>query len=61
MYLAKGGDYAKAPDPLALLAEHIETIGWQENTKWASLQQPQKNRQDWRVSVTANYNIDHVA
>jgi len=27
MYLAKGGDYGRAADPLALLAERIETIG----------------------------------
>ena len=42
MYLAKAGAYATAPDPLALLAERIETIGSQENAKWASIQQPQK-------------------
>jgi len=42
MCLAKAGAYATAPDPLALLAERIETIGSQENAKWASIQQPQK-------------------
>lgn len=42
MYLAKAGAYATVPDPLALLAERIETIGSQENAKWASIQQPQK-------------------
>ncbi|MFZ1134254.1 MAG: DUF4231 domain-containing protein [Candidatus Korobacteraceae bacterium] len=42
MYLAKAGAYATAPDPLALLAERIETIGSQENSKWASIQQPAK-------------------
>jgi hypothetical protein len=43
IYLAKGGPYATASDPHALLAERIEAIGSQENTKWASLvQQEQK-------------------
>ena len=41
-YIAKVGVYASAADPRALLAERIETIGSQENTKWTSLQQPQK-------------------
>jgi hypothetical protein len=41
-YIAKAGVYASATDPRALLAERIETIGSQENTKWTSLQQPQK-------------------
>lgn len=41
-YLAKAGVYATAADPRALLAERMETIGSQENTKWASLLQPQK-------------------
>lgn len=41
-YLGKAGVYAAATDPRALLAERIETIGSQENSKWASLQQPQK-------------------
>ena len=41
-YIAKAGVYASAADPRALLAERIETIGSQENTKWTSLQQPQK-------------------
>jgi hypothetical protein len=41
-YIAKAGVYATASDPRALLAERMETIGSQENTKWASLQQPQK-------------------
>lgn len=41
-YLAKAGVYAAAIDPRALLAERVETIGSQENTKWASLQQPLK-------------------
>jgi hypothetical protein len=44
MYLAKGGAYATATEPLALLAERIETIGSQENAKWSSLQQPQKDK-----------------
>lgn len=42
-YIAKAGVYAASADPRALLAERIETIGSQENTKWASLQQPQKS------------------
>jgi len=43
-YIAKAGVYAKLDDPRALLAERIETIGSQENTKWTSLQQPQKEK-----------------
>jgi hypothetical protein len=31
-------------DPQALRAERIETIGLQENTKWASLAQQVSNR-----------------
>jgi hypothetical protein len=42
-YIARAGVYATAADPRALLAERMETIGSQENTKWASLQQPQKS------------------
>ena len=41
-YIAHAGVYASVSDPRALLAERIETIGSQENSKWASLQQPQK-------------------
>jgi hypothetical protein len=41
-YLAGAGVYATAASPRALLTERAETIGSQENTKWASLQQPQK-------------------
>jgi hypothetical protein len=41
MYLAKAGAYATVADPHALLAERIEAIGSQENTKWASLTQQQ--------------------
>jgi hypothetical protein len=40
-YIAKAGVYAEAKNPYALLAERIETIGSQENTKWASLAQLQ--------------------
>jgi hypothetical protein len=43
-YIAKAGVYASAADPRALLAERVETIGSQENSKWASLQQPQKSK-----------------
>jgi hypothetical protein len=43
IYLAKAGDYAKSSDPHALLAERMEALGSQENSKWASLvQQEQK-------------------
>jgi len=43
IYLAKGGPYATSTDPHALLAERIEALGSQENSKWASLvQQEQK-------------------
>src|SRR5271166_2257657 len=41
-YIAGAGVYASAGNKLALLAERAETIGSQENSKWASLQQPQK-------------------
>jgi disulfide bond formation protein DsbB len=41
MYIAKAGAYAAAAERHALLAERIETIGSQENTKWASLTQQQ--------------------
>ncbi len=41
-YIAKAGVYAAPGDAHALLAERAETIGSQENSKWASLQQPQK-------------------
>jgi hypothetical protein len=41
-YIARAGLYAAAADPRALLAERMETIGSQENSKWASLQMPQK-------------------
>src|SRR5664279_2138882 len=43
-YIARAGVYAAPADAHALLAERIETIGSQENTKWASLQQPQKSK-----------------
>ena len=43
-YIARAGVYAAPTDAHALLAERIETIGSQENTKWASLQQPQKSK-----------------
>jgi len=41
-YIAGAGVYASATNAHALLAERAETIGSQENTKWTSLQQPQK-------------------
>jgi hypothetical protein len=43
LYLAKAGDYAKSTDPAGLLAERTEAIGLQENTKWASMLQSQKD------------------
>ena len=43
IYLARAGAYATATDPHALLAERVEALGSQENSKWASLvQQEQK-------------------
>jgi hypothetical protein len=43
IYLARGGAYATASDPHALLAERVEVLGSQENSKWTSLvQQEQK-------------------
>ena len=45
MYLAMAGAYASAADPHALLAERIEAISSQENTRWTALQQqPQKSK-----------------
>ncbi len=44
-YIAKAGVYSNAVDPRATLAERVEAISSQENTKWASLQQqPQKTQ-----------------
>jgi len=43
-YIAHAGVYAAAADARALLAERVETIGSQENTKWASLRQPQGSK-----------------
>jgi uncharacterized integral membrane protein len=43
-YIAGAGVYTSAENKRALLAERIETIGSQENTKWTSLQQPQKEK-----------------
>jgi hypothetical protein len=37
-YLANAGAYATAPDPHALLAEHIESTVSQEHAQWASFQ-----------------------
>ena len=44
-YIAGAGVYAEAAKPHVLLVERFETISSQENTKWASLQQPQKKDQ----------------
>lgn len=44
-YLAGAGIYGTAANPHTLLTERAETIGSQENTKWASLLQPQKKEQ----------------
>jgi hypothetical protein len=41
IYLARGGAYGTASDPHALLAERVEALGSQENSKWTSLQQQQ--------------------
>jgi hypothetical protein len=43
-YIAGAGVYAATSggNPHGLLVDRCETIGSQENTKWASLQQPQK-------------------
>ncbi len=39
LFLARGGLYANAANPRALLAERIEAIMAQENGQWVSLQQ----------------------
>ena len=42
LYFAKAGDYAKSDAPVVLLAERVEAIAFEENAKWASLLQQQK-------------------
>jgi ABC-type multidrug transport system fused ATPase/permease subunit len=42
LYLGQAGAYASAANPHALLAERIENLVSQEDTKWASLQETQK-------------------
>ncbi|HEY4679116.1 MAG TPA: DUF4231 domain-containing protein [Candidatus Angelobacter sp.] len=42
LYIAKAGPYAGASDPRAMLAERVESIASQENSKWSVLQQPEK-------------------
>ena len=42
LYSAKAGDYAKSNESLVLLAERVEAISLQENAKWASLLQQQR-------------------
>ncbi len=39
LYLAKAGPYAAKQDPLALLAERVESLVSQEHAKWASGQE----------------------
>jgi len=47
LYLAKAGSYAVADtDAARLLAERIEAIMSQENTKWVSLQSQQNQKTD---------------
>lgn len=42
LYFAKAGDYVKSDEPAVLLAERVEAIALQENAKWASLLQQQR-------------------
>lgn len=42
LYLGHAGPYAAAPDPHALLAEHIESLVSQEHAQWSSIQQQQQ-------------------
>jgi len=42
LYFAKAGDYTKSDEPVALLAERVEAIAFEENAKWASVLQQQK-------------------
>lgn len=42
LYLATAGPYAAAPNPHALLAEHIESLVSQEHAQWSAIQQPNK-------------------
>ncbi len=51
IYLAKGGPYATAANPYALLAERIEALGSQENSKWASLMQQEQKGQPAQASA----------
>ena len=39
LFLGKAGPYASAANPLALLAERVESQVSQENAKWAALQE----------------------
>jgi hypothetical protein len=38
LFLAKAGPYTAASDPRALLAERVESLVSQENTKWTAAQ-----------------------
>jgi hypothetical protein len=45
LFLASAGPYAGVANPRQLLAERIEEIMSQENTKWVSMQQEQRQNQ----------------
>jgi len=50
LFLALAGSYADAANPHALLAERIETIMSQENTKWVSVQEQSGKSKDAKTS-----------
>ena len=50
-YIGGAGVYATAANARALLTERTETIGSQENTKWASLKQPDQKGQSAQASA----------
>ena len=50
LFLGKAGPYASAANPLALLAERVESLVSQENAKWASLQEQSPKAQGATVS-----------
>ena len=45
LFLSKAGPYASADNPMALLAERIESLVSQEHAKWASSQEQVTKRQ----------------
>ncbi len=50
LYLAGAGPYASAEEPLALLAERVESLVSQEHAKWVAAQEhPTRKKQEQRA------------